>query len=150
VESSDSVRARDLAARALARRDLSVSALRKRLDAGGVERDETDRVVGGLIRTGLVDDVRLAQRLASSLADRGLGDEAILARLEAEGIGSDERAYALSMLEPEERRAVGVAGRESARGRRRLAALLARRGFGEDAVEAALASFDGRTRPKVP
>ena len=150
MESSDKRRARELAARALARRDVSVSALKKRLEAGGVERDEIDRVIEALVRAGLVDDVRLAQELSSSLADRGLGDEAILARLEAEGIGSDERAYALAMLEPEERRAVGVAERESARGPRRLAALLTRRGFGEDAVEAALASFDGRTRPKVP
>lgn len=150
MESSESVRARDIAARALARRDVSVSALKKRLDAGGVERDEIDRVVEALVRAGLVDDVRLARELSSSLADRGLGDEAILARLEAEGIGPEERAYALTMLEPEERRAVGVAERESARGPRRLAALLARRGFGEDAVEAALVSCDGRTRPKVP
>jgi SOS response regulatory protein OraA/RecX len=150
VESSDSVRARDLAARALAQRDLSVSALRTRLDDEGVEPGEADSVVGALRRAGLVDDVRLAQRLASSLADRGLGDGAILARLEAEGIGADERAFALGMLEPEERRAVGVAERESARGLRRLAALLARRGFGEDAVDSALSSLDGRTGPKVP
>jgi SOS response regulatory protein OraA/RecX len=144
VESSDNARAQDLAARALAHRDLSVSALRKRLEAGGVGRGEADRVVGGLVRSGLVDDVRLAQRLASSLADRGFGDGAILARLEAEGIDADKRTFVLSTLEAEERRAVALAKQESARGLRRLSALLARRGFGDDAVETALESLDGR------
>jgi SOS response regulatory protein OraA/RecX len=150
VKSSDSARARDLAAQALARRDRSVAALRERLDAAGVERGEADRVLGALVRTGLVDDGRLARRLASALAERGLGDAAILARLEAEGIDGDERTFALSMLEPEHRRAVRVAERESGRGLRALAALLARRGFGEDAVESALLALDGGAGPKVP
>jgi SOS response regulatory protein OraA/RecX len=150
VESSDSARARDIAAQALASRDRSVAALRERLDAAGVEPCEADRVVGALVRTGLVDDGRLARKLASALAERGLGDAAIMARLEAEGIDGDDRTLALGVLDPEHRRAVRVAERESGRGLRALAALLARRGFGDDAVESALAALDGGTGPKVP
>jgi SOS response regulatory protein OraA/RecX len=115
------------------------------MSAGGAEQ-----TIETLVRAGLVDDRRLALRRAAFLAGRGLGDEAIAAKLDAEGIRIEERRAALATLEPEERRAVEVARREAGRPVVRIAALLARRGFGEDAVEAAVASLDASRRPGVP
>jgi regulatory protein len=150
VEDGGTERALALAGRALARRDHSLQAIRTRLDAAGVRSDEAERALEALTRIGLIDDARLAHTLATSLAERGLGDEAILARLEADGIGVEDRRAAVGALDAEERRAVVVARRESGRPRPRLVALLARRGFGEEAVEVAVASLDALPRPEVP
>jgi regulatory protein len=150
VEDGGTERALAVAGQALARRDYSLQALKTRLDAAGVRSAETERALEALVRTGLIDDARLAHKLATSLAERGLGDEAILARLEADGIGVEDRRAAVGALEAEERRARVVAQRESGRSRPRLLALLARRGFGEQAVEAAMASLDALRRPEVP
>jgi regulatory protein len=150
VEDGGTERALAVAGQALARRDYSLQALKTRLDAAGVRSAEAERALEALTRTGLIDDGRLAHKLATSLAERGLGDEAILARLEADGIGVEDRRAAVGALEAEERRARVVAQRESGRSRPRLLALLARRGFGEQAVEAAMASLDALRRPEVP
>jgi regulatory protein len=150
MEDGGTERALAVAGQALARRDYSLQALKTRLDAAGVRSPEAERALEALARTGLIDDARLAHRLATSLAERGLGDEAILARLEADGIGVEDRRAAVGALEAEERRAMVVAQRESGRPRPRLVALLARRGFGEQAVEAAVASLDALPRPEVP
>jgi SOS response regulatory protein OraA/RecX len=147
---NDADRALEAADRALAARDRSVHVLGERLRRAGIGDETVQETVDLLVGTGLLDDARLALRLAETLAERGLGDAAILCRLEAEGLDADVRSLALAELEPEGRRAVALAERESERGLRRLAALLVRRGFGEDAVEEALASLDGPRRPAVP
>jgi SOS response regulatory protein OraA/RecX len=147
---NDADRALEAADRALAIRDRSVHALGERLRRAGVGDEAVHETVDLLVGTGLLDDVRLALRLAERLAERGLGDAAILSRLEAEGLEPDVRALALAELEPEGRRAVELAARESGRGPRRLFDLLVRRGFGEESVEEALASLDGPGRPAVP
>lgn len=131
-------RALDAGLRALARRDLSTAALAGRLERRHVGAADRDATVAMLARAGLVDDERYASRRAESLAERGHGDEAIRWRLQREGIPEAVAAGAVGALEPERARAeriVAMRGRGPATARE-----LARRGFGEDAVEAALGS----------
>jgi regulatory protein len=128
-------RAVSSALRAVSRRDLSSQRLRERLQHRGIPPTEREEALGALQRAGFVDDARYASRRAASLADRGHGDAAIRWRLEGEGVPPDLVAAALSELEPERQRARRVV---EARGPGiRTARELARRGFGEDAVESA-------------
>lgn len=129
-------RAVSSALRAVSTRDLSSQRLRERLQRRGIPSIEREAAVGALQRAGFVDDGRYATRRAASLADRGHGDAAIRWRLEGEGVAPDLVAAALGALEPELDRAQRVV---AARGAGvRTARELARRGFGEDAVESAL------------
>lgn len=129
-------RAVNSALRAVTRRDLSSQRLRARLERRHIPPAEREEAVGALQRAGFVDDARYASRRAASLADRGHGDAAIRWDLESEGVPPDLVAAALGELEPEQERARRVV---EARGPGvRTARELARRGFGEDAVESAL------------
>jgi SOS response regulatory protein OraA/RecX len=131
-----------VAGRALGTRDLSVAALARQLRRAGVGEDEIEETVGRLRSTGYLDDERVAHLRAARLAERGYGDAAIDARLEREGIGREARAAALGRLDPERVRAGRLApGIES----KRLAATLSRRGFAEDAIEAAVSRLDGHS-----
>jgi regulatory protein len=129
-------RAVSSAVRAVQHRDLSSQRLRERLERRGVPRAERDEALGVLERAGFVDDARYALRRAAALANRGHGDAGIRWQLEGEGVPPDLVAAALGELESEQARARRVV---EARGPGvRTARELARRGFGEDAVEAAL------------
>lgn len=134
-----SAEALDAASRALARRDLSARRLRERLDARGIRSPAAERTLATLTSAGVVDDARLAGARARSLAERGWGDAAVAARLQREGIAPEVSAAALAELPPEAERAAAVAAR--ARDRPAAWRLLARRGFGADAVEDALARW---------
>jgi SOS response regulatory protein OraA/RecX len=127
----------EVAGRALRHRDLSSRRLAERL-----ERTAPPMVVAEslatLERAGLVDDERVARIRAESLAERGYGDEAIRHRLRAEGL-SDE---AVGGLRPETERAVPLITRRGTGPR--TARYLAARGFGEEAVEAALGAAFGQ------
>lgn len=130
-------RALAVATRALARRDFSERGLRERLRRAGVAPAEEEEALGALRRAGFVDDARFALARAQALAERGRGDVAIRFDLERQGVAADEIEAALASLEPERERAERVIAR---RGRGAATArLLARRGFDEDAVEAAVA-----------
>jgi SOS response regulatory protein OraA/RecX len=126
-----------VATRALARRDFSERGLRERLRRAGVTPAEAEDVVGALLRSGLVNDRRFALSRAQSLAERGKGDAAIRYDLEQQGLPADEVEVALASLEPERERAERVIARRG--GGSATARLLARRGFDEDVVEAAVA-----------
>jgi regulatory protein len=129
-------RAVDTALRAVARREQSAAELDRRLELRGVTPGLREETVGRLEAVGLVDDERFARRLAESLAERGHGDEAIRWRLERDGVAAETAAAALGALAPElERARLIVAARGAGP---RTARQLAQRGFGEDAVEAAL------------
>jgi regulatory protein len=129
-------RAVDTALRAVARRERSAAELDRRLERRGVTPGLREETVGRLEAAGLVDDERFARRLAESLAERGHGDEAIRWRLERDGVAAETAAAALGALAPElERSRLIVAARGAGP---RTARELARRGFGEEAVEAAL------------
>ncbi len=130
-------RALGVATRALARRDFSERGLRERLRRAGVTRAEEEEALGALRRAGLVDDARFALARAQALAERGRGDAVIRFDLERQGLAANEIDAALASLEPERERAERVIAR---RGRGAATArLLARLGFDEDAVEAAVA-----------
>ena len=125
----------ETAARALRRRDLSAKALELRLERAGVANATRVEAMETLARGSLVDDERYARARATALAARGYGDAAIRWELERQGVESDLAERALDELEPELERAERLVSR---RGRSPATARhLARRGFGEDAVERA-------------
>ena len=94
------------------------------------------RALETLTRAGLLDDERFARGRATALAARGYGDAAIGFDLERQGVAAELATGVLEELEPERDRAVRVAA--AAGGAARAARVLARRGFGEDAIEAAV------------
>jgi regulatory protein len=124
------------ATRALARRERSAASLSAHLESRGVAPRERAEALGVLERAGYVDDGRFAALRAAHLAARGYGDAAIRFDLERHGVAREPADAALATLDPEERRAAAVVARRGATlsTARRLAA----RGFGEDAIEAAL------------
>jgi SOS response regulatory protein OraA/RecX len=126
----------DVAVRALRHRDRSRATLRERLARAGVGRAACEDALETLTRSGIVDDERFARARASSLAARGSGDALISADLLAAGVAEETAAAAIGELEPERDRAAGVV---AVRGETMSTARwLARRGFNEDAIEAAL------------
>jgi SOS response regulatory protein OraA/RecX len=126
-----------VATRALARRDFSERGLRERLERAGVQSAEADEALGALVRAGLVNDGRFAISRAQALAERGKGNAAIRFDLRQQGLAAEEIEAALGTLEAERERAERVIARRG--GGVATAKLLARRGFDEDAVEAAVA-----------
>jgi SOS response regulatory protein OraA/RecX len=130
-----------VAGRALRQRDLSRRRLAERLE-GAVPPAAAAESLATLERAGLVDDRRVAHVRAESLAGRGYGDEAIQHRLREEGLAEELVEDALAGLAPEceragpliERRGVGP----------RTARYLTGRGFGEEAIEAALGAPFGQ------
>lgn len=129
-------RAVDTALRAVSRREQSSAELDRRLRRKGFAPGVREETLNRLEHVGLVDDERYALRRAESLAERGHGDEAIRWRLERDGVAGETASKAVAALPPERQRArLVVAARGAGL---RTAAELARRGFGEDAVEEAL------------
>jgi SOS response regulatory protein OraA/RecX len=129
-------RAVDTALRAVSRREQPSAELDRRLRRRGFSPRLREETLHRLERAGLVDDERYALRRAESLADRGHGDEAIRWRLGRDGVAADVSAKAISALPPESERARRVVAARG--GGIQTARELARRGFGEAAVEEAL------------
>jgi regulatory protein len=130
-----------LAARALRHRDLSRSSLDARLDGAGATRAAREETLAVLDRAGLVDDARLAERRASALAERGYGDAAIRHDLAQRAVAAEDVTAAIALLEPESERARRVVARRGATPK--TGAYLARRGFGEEAIEGLVAGPTG-------
>ncbi len=129
-------RAVDTALRAVSRREQSTAELDRRLRDRGFAPGLREETLHRLESVGLVDDERYAMRRAESLSERGHGDEAIRWRLERDGVAQETASKAVAALPPERQRArLVVAARGAGL---RTASELARRGFGEDAVEEAL------------
>ena len=129
----------DLAAEALRHRDRSRRQIDERLARAGVDDDRRTDALDALERIGYVDDARFAGQRAAALAGRGYGDEAISALLAADGIATDLVGEAVGALRPEVERAAEIVASLGASPR--TAARLARKGFGEDVVEAAAGGF---------
>jgi regulatory protein len=128
----------EIAARALRRRDRSRAQIAERLERAGVDEQGREDALETLERVGYVDDDRFALVRAAALAERGLGDAAIRFDLEGSGAAAEAVEAALAALEPEARRAAAVVARL---GRTpKTAAHLARKGFGEEAIESAVGS----------
>ncbi|HEX4526355.1 MAG TPA: regulatory protein RecX [Gaiellaceae bacterium] len=126
----------DLAARALRHRDRSRHELDDRLARAGVGDEERADVLDALERVGYVDDARFAVARAEALAGRGYGDEAIRHDLTRHGIDAEGVADAIAGLDPELERARALVERLGCSAKTALN--LARKGFGEEAVEAAV------------
>jgi regulatory protein len=131
----------EAAARALRTRERTVQELERGLARKGVRRPERAEAVATLARAGLVDDARAASMRAASLAERGRGDALIRWELERLGVAPELVEQALDALPPERERAERVVA--SARSARRAAALLARRGFHAETVEALYGDLAG-------
>ena len=125
----------EIAARALQHRDRTRRQLDERLTRAGVDDAGRAEALETLERVGYVDDGRYACARAASLAERGYGDEGIRHLLAGDGIEPVEAEAALATLPPERERAAALIARLG-RGPK-TAARLARKGFGEDAIEAA-------------
>jgi regulatory protein len=133
--------ARDRALNLLSFRDRSRSELEQRLLRAGFEPDDVVEAIEGLERVGLVDDERFARAVVEQQAGRRLSGwravESVLA-----GKGVDRRVVTAALDEidapgAELDRAIELAGRRATRltglapevAYRRLAGLLARRGY---------------------
>jgi len=124
------------ATRALVHRDRSRATVLARLHAAGISRWAAGEALETLERAGIVDDGRFARSRASALAARGSGDALIEDDLRAAGVSDGDVQVALGALDPERERAIRVT---ATRGESRATARwLARHGFGQDAIEAAL------------
>jgi len=134
AESPDPI---ELATRALRHHDRSRRELDERLERAGIAEDSRAEALDELERLGYLDDTRLARQRASSLADRGYGDEAIRERLAGQGVAAEVVDDAVALLEPESERAAKLVASLGATAG--TAGRLRRKGFGEDAVEHALA-----------
>ena len=126
----------ELAARALQHRDRSRRELEDRLARAGVGDSERADALDTLERVGYVDDARFAASRAGSLAGRGYGDEAIRHDLTDHGVDGEAAAAAICGLEPEVDRARELVKRLGCSVK--TAQQLARKGFGEESLEAAL------------
>jgi regulatory protein len=126
----------EIATRALQHRDRSRRDLEERLARAGIDEDRRNDALETLERVGYVDDERFASARAEALAGRGYGDEWIRHDLGEHGVGAEAVADALGALVQESERAAAVVERL---GRTpKTGAHLARKGFGQDALEAAL------------
>ncbi|HKH30367.1 MAG TPA: RecX family transcriptional regulator [Gaiellaceae bacterium] len=126
----------DAATRALVHRDRSRAAVLARLRAAGISPWAAGEALETLERAGIVDDGRFARSRAAALAARGSGDALIEDELRSAGVSEDDLQAALGALDPERERAIRVT---ATRGESPATARwLARRGFGQDAIEAAL------------
>lgn len=124
-----------VAGRALQRRNLSRRELTERLGRNAAPRTAAE-ALETLDRAGLVDDRRVAAGRAAALAERGYGDLGIGHDLEQRGVARHEIEEAIGALCPELERAGEIVARRGPG--QATARYLAGKGFGEEAVEAAL------------
>lgn len=125
-----------VAGRALRRHDLSKRGIAERLARASVAPAAVEESLAVLSRAGLVDDTRFAHTRAGNLAERGYGDAAIRHDLDRHGIAPETIRAALECLEAETERAGRLVERRGPGPS--TARYLASKGFGEEALEAAL------------
>ena len=126
----------EIATRALRHRDRSRRDVEDRLARAGVEPDERLEALDRLERVGYIDDERFAGARAGALASRGYGDDWIRADLAQHRVGAETTAAAIAALVPEAERAEALVERLGRT--RKTGAQLARKGFGQESLEAAL------------
>jgi regulatory protein len=126
----------EIAARALQHRDRSRRDLEERLARAGIDEKQRNYALEAHERVGYVDDERFAGARAEALANRGYGDEWIRHDLAEHGVAAEAVAEAIGALVPEGDRAAALVERLGSTPK--TGAQLARKGFGQDALEAAL------------
>jgi regulatory protein len=136
VLSEPSPEALEAGIRALSRRELSRAELIARLERSGIDAADAERASSHLAEAGYQSDERTASERARVLASRLYGDLAIRFDLERRGIADKEIDVALGHIGPELSRVEALARRGGDAAH--LARTLHRKGFTEDAIEAAL------------
>jgi regulatory protein len=126
----------EIATRALTYRDRSRHEVDDRLARAGVDADDRLEALDTLERVGYIDDARFAAARAGALASRGYGDEWIRADLARHRVSAETAVAAIAALVPETERAAALVQRLGRT--RKTGAQLARKGFGEESLEAAL------------
>jgi regulatory protein len=154
-EAGDPVaRAREICLRQLSTRARSRAELAATLGRRGIEPDVAEAVLERLTEVGLVDDEAFAAALVSSgRAHRRLGRRALAADLHRRGVDDDVSAVALAVVDPEDEEAsareliyqrLPSMDRLSPEARaRRIAGLLARKGYPADVVARVVADVAG-------
>lgn len=145
--------AREAALRLIERTRRTRSDLERRLRDKGFDPADVEQVLDRLAAVGLVDDIEFARaflagrwgrraagwrRLEQELRQRGVSSDDIVAaraRLEAQQGPADEIAMAQRVIEQTARRYAGLDPYER---KRKLWALLSRRGFSGDVIVAAI------------
>ena len=141
-------------------RSLSVKESRSFLVGEGLTPEAVDAVVGGLLRHGYLDDVRLAEQLVySGSVRKGQGRQAIARTLTQRGIPRELADAALSETEDDDaERALEFARHKASAFRgidretalRRLVGQLSRRGYpGQVAMTAARTALEEISAPRV-
>ena len=153
----DAGAAREAALKLLERTRRTRADLARRLRDKGYEPPTVEQVIERLAAVGLVDDVEYARAfLESRSRRRTAGWRRLEQELRVRGVSAEDAATARTRLEEREgnedeatgaRRVIAQAAKRYARldpraRRQRLYALLARRGFDGDAIEAALRDLD--------
>lgn len=156
---ADSVRAENIAMRALTRRGQSRSELEARLTARDLDPDTVHAELERLAGVGLIDDEALAEDIIRTSQQRKkLGRSAIIAELRRRRIDSDTIEVALGALDgaadSELERAIALAQQRAGRlgdldretTVRRLSGFLQRRGYAGDIVRQAVTrALEGQT-----
>jgi regulatory protein len=134
----------DVARRVLGRRALSRAEVAKRLDEAGVEPEDRDAALDRLEAEGAIDDRALAETVAERVRSRRKAGARVVAQeLARRGIAQEDRVDEPS--DDELVRAVQLAEQRLRRGpiddvaERRVAGMLARRGFSSTIARRAIA-----------
>lgn len=141
--------ARKIALDQLATRARSEHELRQKMAQRNVPADVADEIIERFTEVGLIDDASFAQALTTTRSEFGLrGRARIRQELQAKGIDRETADEALAELDPEaeleaartlaRRRVRSLASLERHVARRRLAGVLARRGFSGGIVSSVL------------
>ena len=139
VEREEGSRALHLSLRSLAQRPRSEAEIRQKLSQKQFSKRATDGAVARLSELGLIDDRRFAEQwVEERLRLRPRGRRMLRQELLAKGIASELVEEVLARDLAEEQHAVAIAEKAMRRmrsldpgvARRRLAAMLARRGYG--------------------
>ncbi|WP_375399651.1 regulatory protein RecX [uncultured Amnibacterium sp.] len=160
--SRGSRRAEHVSMSAISTRDVSEAELRTRLAARGLDQADIDAELQRVTAVGLVDDAALAARLVQTLRERkGLGDAAIRPALRARRIpqamidavllqhADDESTVQDRLQDVADDRARRLVSLQPEVAERRLAAFLARKGYGGSTVRAAARLALERARGSV-
>lgn len=134
----------------LAVRARSEQELRAAMARRNVPADVTDEILARFSEVGLIDDAAFARAVTASRSGYGLrGRARIRQELQAKGVEREVAEEALAELDPEvereaalqlaQRRLRSVAGLQPQIARRRMAGVLARRGFSGSIVSSVLA-----------
>lgn len=146
--------------RALGRKGVSESEMRKLLGGQDLDADVVEHEVARLVRVGLLDDVALATDLVDRLHERkGLGRQGVVAELRRRGIDQAAIDAALDAAEDDaddefvraielaQKRAGQLRGLDRATAERRLSGFLMRKGYGSGVVRVAVQrALDGPSR----